>query len=584
MSDGCITSIWEGNSAWLQPNFCSSLYTSDLVKPRGLHIDNDEILLVEWGRSRVVRLDNDGTNVVPVATIEGLNHGIELAGSYLYASTPTAVYRWPYQTGQMTAGDDDDAQEVIVGMEKTAGDELGAQGGHLTRTLAFDPEGRWLYVSIGSLGNVDVDSFRARIRRFDIAAWDAIQPFNYNDGEVFADGLRNEVGLSFDSHGDLWGVENGADRLYRDDLGGDIHNDNPSEELNRFREDQAGETWGYPYCWSEYCLPIENGGSGIKGANTAWAWPSFISSGYTDEWCRENTNPSAMSMPAHSAPLGITFYSWRDVSQEECAGGFPKSMDKYAFMAFHGSWNRSPATGYKIVFVPFDSEGNPTALPIDLFRHGGDGAAWPDPVRPVDVQFDSCGRLFVTEDGTGSVIKITYGGGYADEFEPIEKDVADGASCSAGLIISPSLKPTANPTKESTPMPSSSPLARPTASPSSSPRNSPTNLPTLPPVLPPSSSPSKNPTVSTLLPSQKPLGTALVPELPTPIVPSEQNSNSPSDSQMVKTNVPSSTNYWTLKPEPSNSGGSTFKSSLFSHWIGRIVFACAFVSSILLLR
>lgn len=465
MNDGCITSLWEGNQAWLQPNFCSVLYTDGLVKPRGLHInkDDNEILLVERGKSRVIRLDDDGASIVPVANTADLNHGIELAGGYLYASTPTTVYRWPYQTGQAAGNnlDYDEAQEVIVGMDRNASDELGAPGGHTTRTLAFDADGRWLYVSIGSLGNVDGDSFRSRIRRFDITVWDDAassssssasvvqQPLNFNDGEVFADGLRNEVGLAFDSHGDLWGVENAADRLYRDDLGGDIHNDNPSEELNRFREDQAGETWGYPHCWSEYCLPVENGGSGMKGANTPWAWPSFFDSEYTDEWCRENTNESVMSMPAHSAPLGITFYEWRDMSQEEecrASGGFPKSMDKYAFIAFHGSWNRRPPTGYKVVFVPFDGEGNPTALPIDLFRHNGDEAKWTDPVRPVDVQFDRCGSLFVTEDGTGSVIKITYSGGYFDEYVPIETDVVDGASCSPFQL--PSSSPIMNsPTK-----------------------------------------------------------------------------------------------------------------------------------------
>ena len=91
----------------------------------------------------------------------------------------------------------------------------------LARTLAFDAEGKWLYVSIGSNGNVDGDSFRSRIRRFDISTY-VNQPFAYNDGEIFADGLRNEVGLAFDSYGDLWGVENGADNLYRSDLGGDM--------------------------------------------------------------------------------------------------------------------------------------------------------------------------------------------------------------------------------------------------------------------------------------------------------------------------------------------------------------------------
>lgn len=401
--------------------------------------------------ARVIRLDeNDASGgnaeIIPVAQLAGLNHGIELSNGYLYASSETTVYRWPYVTGQTTPGDSTNVQEVIVGMDRNVNDELGAPGGHTTRTLAFDAEGNYVYVSIGSRGNIDADSFRSRIRRFDVSAWDGITPLLFNDGEVFADGLRNEVGLAFDSHGDLWGVENGADNLYRDDLGGDIHNDNPGEELNRFRQDQAGEHWGYPYCWSEYCLDMDSGGSGVKGGNnTVWAWSS--SNGlYNDEWCRENTQQSVLSMPAHSAPLGITFYKWNDGPQEGgCEGGFPKGMDKYAFIAYHGSWNRSPPTGYKVVFVPFDSEGNPTNLPIDLFRHGGESAKWSgSDIRPVDLQFDSCGRLFVTEDGTGSVIKISYGGSYFDDFVPIETDVADGASCSAAFSSTP-------------PIPSSSP-------------------------------------------------------------------------------------------------------------------------------
>ena len=208
--------------------------------------------------------------------------------------------------------------------------------------------------------------------------------------------------------------------------------------LYRFRQDQIGQSWGYPYCWSEYCLSANVGGSGMKGANTVWAWPNFMNAGYTDEWCRENTNPSELSMPAHSAPLGITFYNYQE--DESCEGGFPKSFDKYAFIAFHGSWNRSPPTGFKVVFVPF-SEGNPTALPIDLFRHDGDSAKWPGgDLRPVDVQFDKCGRLFVTEDGTGSVIKITYNGGDSEQAVLTDTDVADGASCSQFQI--PTTPPT----------------------------------------------------------------------------------------------------------------------------------------------
>ena len=140
MSEGCTTNLWSGAPAWTQPNFCASLYTSGLAKPRGLHIDTstDEILLVDrgksgqsnilsgWSEPKVIRLDNDGATVVTVAEgVSGINHGIELANGYLYASTPTTVWRWPYETGQMYPGNADNAQEVIVGMDRNASDELG---------------------------------------------------------------------------------------------------------------------------------------------------------------------------------------------------------------------------------------------------------------------------------------------------------------------------------------------------------------------------------------------------------------------------------------------------------------------------
>jgi glucose/arabinose dehydrogenase len=111
----------------------------------------------------------------------------------------------------------------------------GAPKGHWTRTLIFDKKGR-LYVAVGSNNNIDPDSYRSRIRRF--TNFDK-GDIDFSMGEIFADGLRNEVGLAFDKFDVLWGVENSADRLRRNDLGGDIHNENPAEELNRFVEGEA---------------------------------------------------------------------------------------------------------------------------------------------------------------------------------------------------------------------------------------------------------------------------------------------------------------------------------------------------------
>lgn len=278
--------------------------------------------------------DNNGAaeRATTLGTAPGLNHGLTVHDGFVYASSDTTVFRWPWPGGDAGFG-----QRQTVITDINADGQGGAPRGHSTRTLVFDATGR-LYVSVGSLANVDSSSYRARIRRFDLPPADALPSTGivFADGEVFADGLRNEVGLAFDEHGVLWGVENGADNLQRADLGGDIHNDNPAEELNRFPESQVGGHWGYPFCWSEF----ELGGAGA-GRGSVWAWPSFLNDGtHTDAWCRANTNPSALSMQAHSAPLGITFFNHAAAaSRAECgsnSGRFPQEMDGDAFIAFHG--------------------------------------------------------------------------------------------------------------------------------------------------------------------------------------------------------------------------------------------------------
>jgi glucose/arabinose dehydrogenase len=235
---------------------------------------------------------------------------------------------------------------------------------------------------------------------------------------VFADGLRNEVGLAFDRHGILWGVQTGPDRLDRADLGGAvISEDNPAELLHAFRQEALH--YGYPYCWMEYNLPRENGG---LGPGTMWTWPTFMVT-VTDEDCRNTSRymPAELAMQGHSSPLGMTFYEYKP--QEELVaigctsgGAFPEWMDGYAFIAFHGSWNREIPTGYKVVYVPMNATTGQVAADdaIDLLAHGGSsgGAQWPDGFRPVDVDFDECGRLLVSSDGTDGfgtkVVRIEY--------------------------------------------------------------------------------------------------------------------------------------------------------------------------------
>jgi glucose/arabinose dehydrogenase len=213
-------------NAVLSPGFCAYQLPITVRWPRTVvAVGTSDILVLErFTNSAVLFFDSDNDGIPDtrkvLASAPLINHGLALNDGYIYASSHTTVYRWSYQDFGSVAGE---AEIVIENID--ADGKGGAPQGHTTRTLAFDETGR-LYISVGSGYNVDPNSFRSRIRRFDLAV-DTSLPLDFQTGEVFADGLRNEVGLAFDRHGVLWGVENGPDNLKRSDLGGDIHNDNP---------------------------------------------------------------------------------------------------------------------------------------------------------------------------------------------------------------------------------------------------------------------------------------------------------------------------------------------------------------------
>jgi len=183
------------------------------------------------------------------------------------------------------------------------------------------------------------------------------------------------------------------------------------------------------------------------GRGTVWAWPIFYESGtITDEECRDDFVAPVVAMQGHSAPLGITFFNWmppEEKSLESCdrIESFPKEMDGYAFVAYHGSWNRDVPTGYKVVYVQMDEKGDAIGEPIDILAHEPPNAQWEDGFRPVDVDFDRCGCLLVTSDGTrgqgSKVVRIEYLGPDTDESSlpnPPES-TSSGASATALLCI-----------------------------------------------------------------------------------------------------------------------------------------------------
>lgn len=254
------------------------LRISTVYAPRGLTVDpTGDILVVSKLVSRITAFYTEGSTTNQAIIVNnaalGLNHGITYFNSYLYASSPTTLYRWPYTPGQ---------REAVSSSEQVVIRNMPLQGDHETRTPIFDPTTALLYLTIGSGSNVDPNSDRARIRRFNISNIpnDGI---DFNTGELFADGLRNEVGLAWDLDGVLWGVQNGADNLYREDLGGDIHLTNPAEEMTRYGE-KIGTHYGYPYCWTVDQLEGHQPGEQM-------AWPDFMNDGvHTDSWCKNTTN------------------------------------------------------------------------------------------------------------------------------------------------------------------------------------------------------------------------------------------------------------------------------------------------------
>jgi len=227
---------------------------------------------------------------------------------------------------------------------------------HGRRIVEFGPDGK-LYVALGAPCNIcALDDVTGKIVRLNADG---------SDVELVADGIRNSVG--FDWHPvtqDLWFTDNGADGM-----GDDI----PPDELNRVSF--TGEHFGFPYF----------GGDGIPLPGFASQTPPM-----------ETTSPE-IAFQAHTASLGIDFYS---------GDMFPADYKNDAFVAQHGSWNRSVPVGYRIMRVLFDEAGNPTST--EVFADGWLDANGRTHGRPVDLEELPDGSLLVSDDHAGLVYRITY--------------------------------------------------------------------------------------------------------------------------------------------------------------------------------
>lgn len=342
-----------GDDAYVAPGLCARAVATGQGRLRqlGFAPNGDLFGVTVDGEIRRYRdVDGDGafagdSEVVVWADTggNGNNAHVDVEGGYLYAGTPDGVKRWAYDADEVP-GPTDEGMDVLV--------DQPASGNHTYHTVhVFD---EWMYVQLGSEGNASspaspyYDTDRAVIKRFWLPSFEEGIPFEWDEGELFAVGLRNTVGFTQHTNGSIYGVVNGIDNLFYD--GEDVHLGNPGDMLVRI---EHGGQYGFPYCFS--ALHIEAAGGGVVAAGTQLATEGI--NPHDDDWCAENSDRPETLFPAHSAPLDIVFMSEQTPSlPEEWVGG--------AFVTLHGSWNTEPPSGYQVVWVPFDQTGSapmPTA-------------------------------------------------------------------------------------------------------------------------------------------------------------------------------------------------------------------------------
>ena len=354
--------------------FIVDLFADGLSGPRVVRTaPNGDVFVAESSAGRVRVLRADPTNSAPVQSqifAEGLQSpfGIAFFPSgpdplWVYVGTTGSVIRFPYRSGDLVASG---APEIVV-------PKLPTGGAHWTRDIAFSPDEKTMFVSVGSATN-DADGMKALAARLLPASWDVEQDradvlaFDPDGGHkrIYATGLRNCSGMSIQpANGALWCAVN-----ERDGLGDDL----PPDFATRVTE---GAFFGWPWYYIGAREDPRHKGERLDLAGGV-------------------TVPDVLFQP-HSAPLGITFYE---------GDAFPAEYKGDAFVAFHGSWNRAKRTGYKVVRLLM-KDGKPTGVYEDFLVGfvADDASVWG---RPVDVAVTKSGALLVTDDEGGAIWRITY--------------------------------------------------------------------------------------------------------------------------------------------------------------------------------
>ncbi|HYJ41775.1 MAG TPA: sorbosone dehydrogenase family protein [Steroidobacteraceae bacterium] len=299
-------------------------------------------------------VDGDGVAEIHTPLLENLHSpfGMALIGSELYVANTDAIVKFPYSAG---------TTKISAAGTKVADLPGGTRNHHWTKNIIANKSGTKLYATVGSNSNVAEHGMQEEEGR--AAIWEV--DVKTGAKRLFATGLRNPNGMAWEPKtGTLYTVAN-----ERDELGNDLVPD----YLTSVKD---GSFYGWPY--SYYGQHVDT--------RVEPAQPDLVAKAVSPDY----------ALGAHVAALGLTYSDGK---------GMPKHLSNGMFIGEHGSWNRKPPAGYKVVFVPFVN-GKPSGMPLDVLTGfvSKDGVAWG---RPVGVAIDKRGALLVADDVGNIIWRVT---------------------------------------------------------------------------------------------------------------------------------------------------------------------------------
>jgi glucose/arabinose dehydrogenase len=300
--------------------------------------------------------DTNGDGVPEVRTVflDHLNSpfGVALIGHDLYVANTDAIVRYPYQDGETS---------ITAPGTKLTDLPGGPIDHHWTKALVASPDGSKLYVGVGSNSNVTENGMEAERER--AAIWEVDTATGAH--RIYASGVRNPTGLQFEPEtGKLWAIAN-----ERDEIGPDLVPDYLTSV-------QDGGFYGWPYSYYGRHLDPR-----VKPQR-----PDLVAKAIVPDY----------ALSSHVAPLGLAMYS---------GNSLPANYREGAFVGEHGSWDRTPLNGYKVVFIPF-SGGKPSGIAQDVvtgFLDANDHTHG----RPVGLAVDRTGALLIADDVGDTVWRVS---------------------------------------------------------------------------------------------------------------------------------------------------------------------------------